>query len=174
VALVLGGAARLASEVSASDVASVPVPSSLSSGRGDWHGYRETASWLAGHVPSQDVIGSAHDPFYFLYSGRRGVRYWSSAPGEKLVARLEGREPALGEPGELLAEYRRLGVKWVLLERVGATYAALGPEAFALGKRIVARPEAGARRTFLSSDGEHEVWELGAAVTVDETGAARR
>ena len=98
------------------------------------------------NVPAGDAIAAAHDPLWNLYTGRRAVRYWRYRPAEIWLEAATGRPARLGDPATLLAELDRLGVRWLVVEEGSADLVPGGAEAIALARRILALPDAGARR----------------------------
>src|SRR5262249_13248091 len=43
-------------------------------------GFEQTARWLTLHSTADDIIAARHDVYYFLNTGRRGVRPWIPKP----------------------------------------------------------------------------------------------
>jgi hypothetical protein len=41
-----------------------------------WSGFGETFSWIKQNTRSADVLATAYDPMYYLYTGRKAVRPW--------------------------------------------------------------------------------------------------
>lgn len=126
----------------------------------EWRGFAETAAWLRAHTGADDVVASALDPFYFLHSGRRGVRYWFHAPGTYFYPDPFHAHPRIGTPAEILPELRRLGVRWLVREPL--LYPAFSEELAAdeLAAAVVSSSAARATLVFRSADGQHLVYRL--------------
>ncbi len=45
-----------------------------------WTGFGETFSWIKQNTRSDDVLATAYDPMYYLYTGRKAVRPWIHRP----------------------------------------------------------------------------------------------
>ena len=101
----LAGAGRCALGVLSVERTSLPDANSLSSGRGDWPGWLESASWLAEHATDRAVLASHLDTFYYLFSGHQGVRF---APFRPLAR--SGADGPETDPRQLLSELRTLRV----------------------------------------------------------------
>jgi hypothetical protein len=80
----------------------------------DWQGFAETIDWLRAHTRPEDVVASPLDPFYYLHTGRRGVRYWFHNPQTYFYPAHAA--PQLGSVAEIAPELRRLGVRWLIRE----------------------------------------------------------
>ena len=152
--------AVLAFELRVPDGDGLPHPRALSSGRGEWPGYREAFEWVRANVPAGDAIAAAHDPLWYLYTGRRAVRFWRFRPAEIWLEGATGRPARLGDPAALLTELDRLGVRWLVVEEGAADLVPGGREANALARRILALPEAGARREHDVPAAGLEIWRL--------------
>jgi len=136
----------------------------------------EAAAWLASSTAPGDVFAATLDPTLHLMSGRPGVSSWrndqpfleayAAGFGEWRTLFTGGATQATFDrcfagAGEVLAEYERLGVKHVVVLRVGG-HPLHDPLArhLILGKTLAAERFA---RVFQSADGLAEIYRLGPA-----------
>ncbi|HSM12840.1 MAG TPA: hypothetical protein VLA66_02135 [Thermoanaerobaculia bacterium] len=159
--LAVAGGVHEAQAVLAADPTSLPEADGRPTGRGEWSGWLETARWLRENTPQGAIVASNHDPFYYLFGERRGIRFQPFRPPTGETA------PPAPDPRWVLSQMRRLGVGWMVLDPGGVELDRAGVSALALGRAIVGLPEARANRLFASADGAHEVWRLGAARAPD-------
>ena len=124
----------------------------------DWQGFAETIDWLRAHTRPDDIVASPLDPFYYLHTGRRGVRYWFHNPATYFYP--EGSEPQLGTVAEIAPELRRLGVRWLVREPVLHDLYTESRAADELARALVASPLAGGQLVFRSRDSGHFVYRL--------------
>ena len=152
--------AMIAFGLAALEHESVPHHALLTTGKREWSGYLDAFAWTRANVPPEDGIGAGHDALWYLYTGRRSVRYWKVRPAALWLDQTLGRPPRPEDPERLLAELDRLGVRWLVVEAGTADLVPGGVRAVELAHRIRALPEAGARRVFRTAAGGLEIWEL--------------
>ena len=124
----------------------------------DWQGFAETIDWLRAHTRPEDVVASPLDPFYYLHTGRRGVRYWFHNPQTYFYPAHAA--PQLGSVAEIAPELRRLGVRWLIREPALQDFYAESAAADALALELVASPLTGGRLVFRSRDAGHFIYRL--------------
>lgn len=139
---------------------SLPNYPELQDVRKGWRGFAETIAWIRLHTAKEDLVASVIDPFYYLHTGRRGVRYWRfNSPTYFYPDRRRARA-AIGSADEVVPELRRLGVRWLLREPVLEDFFAEGRAADTLAQEIVASDGVRATLVFRSSDFGHLLYRL--------------
>jgi len=124
----------------------------------DWRGFEETIAWLRAHTGADDIVASPLDPFYYLHTGRRGLRYWLHNPQTYFYP--EHAEPQLGSVAEIAPELRRLGVRWLIREPALQDFYVESAAADELASALVASPLTGGRLVFRSRDAGHFIYRL--------------
>ena len=122
-----------------------------------WSGFEETFTWVKQNTPQDALLGSVFDSMYYLYTGREGLRPWIQRP-ETYFYPYGQAAPSVGDAHSVAKELDLLGIDYLVIDPSG-NY----PEsdaAIALMKQIVALPDVNGRRVFISSDGQHEVFQL--------------
>lgn len=122
----------------------------------DWQGFAETIDWLRAHTGPEDVVASPLDPFYYLHTGRRGVRYWFHNPQTYFYPGHAA--PQLGSVAEIAPELRRLGVRWLVREPALQDFYAESGAADELALQLVASPLTGGQLVFRSRDSGHFIY----------------
>ena len=80
------------------------------------HALQQTAAWIRRHTMCSDVIAATHDPFYFLYTGRKGVRPWIAKP--QVYSEMYGRKWVSADPAPAIqSQLDRLGVTVLVVDR---------------------------------------------------------
>ncbi|MGE0639366.1 MAG: hypothetical protein AB7G12_15710 [Thermoanaerobaculia bacterium] len=159
-ALALSGLSEIAIEIAERDASVLPTPRSLASESSELASFDATAAFLRANVSEGEAIAAANDLWFHLETGRPVLRFWLYRPRLLARARHGGGLPTVGDPPEILAELSELGVRWLVIEPGSSDRFLEGPRILELGRAIVALPEAGAERRFLSPDRAHEVWHL--------------
>ena len=159
-AVALVGFSRIAVEIAERDLQVLPTPLTLSAENSELAGFDATAAFLRANVSEGEAIAAANDLWFHLETGRPVLRFWLYRPRLLARARHGGDLPTVGDPPEILAELSGLGVRWLVIEPGEIDRFLEGPRILELGRAIVALPEAGAERRFLSPDRAHEVWHL--------------
>lgn len=159
VALV-ANAADLGGQLASQREDNLPDYPQLQDARHGWRGFAETIAWIRLHTAKEDLVASVIDPFYYLHTGRRGVRYWRfNSPTYFYPDRRQARA-AVGSAGEVVPELRRLGVRWLLREPALEDLYAEGRAADNLAQEIVASDGVRATLAFRSSDFGHLLYRL--------------
>ena len=122
-----------------------------------WSGFSETFSWLKQNTQSDDVLATAYDPMYYLYTGRKAVRPWIHRP-ETYFYPYGNATPELGSIEDIKETLEKLGVRFLIVDPLeGYSEIAAAAELFEnLLKSYEVRPEL----LFESSDGLHRVYVL--------------
>ena len=115
------GGIRIVSGVRSAEYASLPDANSVSSGRGDWAGWLETARWLEAGTPRGARVTSHWDPFYFLFGRRAGLRFMPfrplARPGVE-ASGAEAREPSASCALSASAGWSWIPVPWISIGAV--------------------------------------------------------
>jgi hypothetical protein len=122
-----------------------------------WSGFEETFTWLKQNTPRDAQLGSVFDSMYYLYTGREGLRPWIQR-SETYFYPYGHAVPSVGDAHSVAQELDVLGIDYLVIDPSGDL-----PEpdaAIALMKQIIALPNVNGRRVFVSSDGQHEVFQL--------------
>ena len=131
-----------------------------------WHGFRhrtvgrgfgETFSWIKQNTRSDDVLATAYDPMYYLYTGRKAVRPWIHHP-ETYFYPYRAATPDLGAVEEIRDSLNKLGVRFIVVNPLeGYSERVAAAELFA---NLLRSYECPPELVFESSDGLHRVYAL--------------
>jgi hypothetical protein len=122
-----------------------------------WSGFGETFSWIKQNTRSDDVLATAYDPMYYLYTGRKAVRPWIHHP-ETYFYPYRAATPDLGAVEEIRDSLNKLGVRFIVVNPLeGYSERVAAAELFAnLLRSYSVEPEL----VFESSDGLHRIYAL--------------
>lgn len=122
-----------------------------------WSGFVETFSWINEHTQEEDVLATAYDPMYYLYTGRKAIRPWFYKP-ETYFYPYNHPVPNLGSAQKIREELSTIGVRYLIVDPLdGYVEQEAGAEFFAeLLHSYPTPPEL----VFKSSDGLHEIYAL--------------
>ena len=122
-----------------------------------WTGFSETFSWVQQNTQTDDILATAYDPMYYLYTGRKAVRPWIHRP-ETYFYPYGRAKPDLGSVEEIRDTLEGLGVRFLIVDPLeGYSEISAAAELFEnLLKSYEVRPEI----LFESSDGLHRVYAL--------------
>ena len=122
-----------------------------------WTGFDETFSWIEQNTRSDDVLATAYDPMYYLYTGRKAVRPWIHHP-ETYFYPYGNAEPHLGFVEEIRDSLDKLGVRFIIVNPLeGYSERVAAAELFAnLLRSYSVEPEL----VFESSDSLHKIYAL--------------
>ena len=125
--------------------------------RTDGSGFGETFSWIKQNTRSDDVLATAYDPMYYLYTGRKAVRPWIHHP-ETYFYPYRAATPDLGAVEEIRDSLNKLGVRFIVVNPLeGYSERVAAAELFAnLLRSYDVKPEL----VFESSDGLHRIYAL--------------
>jgi hypothetical protein len=122
-----------------------------------WTGFSESFSWVKQNTRTDDVLATAYDPMYYLYTGRKAVRPWIHRP-ETYFYPYGKATPDLGSVEEIRDTLESLGVRFLIVEPLEG-YAEMNAvaELFEnLLRSFPVQPEL----VFQSSDGLHRIYAL--------------
>jgi hypothetical protein len=122
-----------------------------------WSGFTETFDWIKSHTREADVLASAYDPMYFLYTGRKGVRPWIHQPSSYFYP-IGGATPNLGDPARIRDALNELGVRYLVIDPLEGY--AEGAAAPLMLERLLATYPSRPELKFVSRDGYHKVYDL--------------
>ncbi len=122
-----------------------------------WEGFTETFAWIRQHTKEGDVLATAYDPMYYLYTGRQAVRPWFYHPETYFYP--YGRPVVdLGSAPEIKRELSVLGVRYLVIDPLdGYAEKQSAPKLFDELLRSYPEPP---QEVFVSSDGQHKVYAL--------------
>ena len=122
-----------------------------------WTGFSETFSWVKQNTRSDDILATAYDPMYYLYTGRKAVRPWIHRP-ETYFYPYGNAMPDLGSVEEIRDSSEKLGVRFLIVNPLeGYSERIAAAELFAnLLRSYEVQPEL----VFESSDGLHRIYAL--------------
>jgi hypothetical protein len=122
-----------------------------------WRGFEESFAWVRHNASPESVLGTAYDPMYFLYTGRKSIRpalhrsasyfYPHGAP-----------DPDVGTAAEIHPQMMKLGVRYLIIDPLDGY--AEGQATLRLFDDIVNSYGQRAKLVFTSSDGKHRIYEL--------------
>jgi hypothetical protein len=122
-----------------------------------WSGFVETFIWIKQHTGENDVLATAYDPMYYLYTGRRAVRPWFHKPETYFYPY---RSPAveLGDVETIRGELKLLGVRYLIIDPL---YGYAEKEAAErLFEELLGSDSTKADLVSVSSDSLHKVYSL--------------
>jgi len=122
-----------------------------------WPGFTETFGWIRANTAANDVLATAYDPMYYLYTGRQGVRPWLYKPSTYFYPYKHGFAD-LGGVDRIRQELDRLGVRYLVIDPLdGYAEEESSARHFEhLLESYSTKPEL----VFTSSDGRHSVYRL--------------
>lgn len=122
-----------------------------------WSGFTETFSWVRQHTRASDVIATAYDPSYYLYTGRQGVRPWLHQPDTYFYPRHRATAN-IGSAAEILVSLDALGVDYLVLDPLDGF--AERDAAQRLFEELLRRYGPRAELTFESADHRHRIYRI--------------
>jgi hypothetical protein len=122
-----------------------------------WAGFEETFSWLRSHTDSKDVLATAFDPMYYLYTGRVGVRPWFHQPWTYFYPR-NNPSPDLGSAQDVQRALDQLGATLIVVDPLDGFVERAAAEK--LIKDLLSLYGPRAVHVFSSSDGFHQVFRV--------------
>ena len=122
-----------------------------------WDGFVETFAWIREHTNEKDVLATAYDPMYYLYTGRQAVRPWFYHP-ETYFYPYGHPAVDLGAAQEIKRELSVLGVRYLVIDPLeGYAEKQTAPKLFDELLRSYLEPP---QEVFVSTDGLHRVYAL--------------
>ena len=121
-----------------------------------WSGFDETFSWIKQNTRRHDVLATAYDPMYYLYTGRKAIRPWIHRP-ETYFYPYGNAKPDLGSVEDIRESLNKLGVRFLIVNPLeGYSEGSLPPSYENLLRSYKVQPEL----VFESSDGLHRIYAL--------------
>ena len=122
-----------------------------------WNGFSETFTWVKQNTQNDDVLATAYDPMYYLYTGRKAVRPWIHRP-ETYFYPYRNATPDLGSVEEIRDSLEKLGVRFLIVDPLeGYSERIVAAELFA---HLIRSYEVQPELVFQSSDGLHTIYAL--------------
>jgi len=125
-----------------------------------WQGFEETFRWLRENTQEQDILGSSLDPVYFLYTNRRGTRFWLHNPETYFYPDWASARPAVGEVGTIIELLKEIKAKWLIRDPISNPDFKESEATDKLAQEILKRAYPKSTLSFVSSDMGHWVYQL--------------
>lgn len=122
-----------------------------------WAGFEDTFSWVRANTRPEDLLATAYDPMYFLYTGRKAIRPALHRPASYFYPYGAAR-PDVGSVAELQPQLVELGVKYLIIDPLDG-YAERIVTLRLMDDLVKAYGDQ-AQLVFTSSDGLHRVFRL--------------
>jgi len=119
-----------------------------------WSGFEQTLEWISSDTPSDAVLASGNDPFYFLYTRRTGIRPWPHRPEQYAPAYGMGGPPP--STREIFDALERFGVDYLVVDPLPAEGEGLYARTIITGVLAIA-PDRW-REVFRTPGGSHRVY----------------
>jgi hypothetical protein len=122
-----------------------------------WSGFLETFSWIRSHTLKEDLLATAYDPMYYLYTGRKAIMPMLHKP-ETYFYPYNAAKPDVGSVEEIKSEFRRLNVRYVVTNPLDQYRERKAVETVL--PSVLASYSATPRLVFTSRDGKHKIYEI--------------
>ena len=122
-----------------------------------WGGFLETFAWIRVNTRVGDVLATAYDPMYYLYTGRRAIIPAFHKP-ETYFYPYRAATPDVGSVEEIKREFRRLNVRYLVTNPLDEYREGKAIET-AIAALLVSYPRP-PHLAFTSSDGRHKVYQI--------------
>jgi hypothetical protein len=122
-----------------------------------WSGFLETFEWIRANTHKGDVLATAYDPMYYLYTGRRAIMPTYHKP-ETYFYPYAGADPDVGAVEEIKGEFRLHDVRYLITNPLDQLREGKAVEKViaALLASYSTRPQL----AFVSRDGRHRVYKI--------------
>ena len=124
-----------------------------------WAGFEQTFAWVRENTKPDELLASAYDPMYFLYTGRKAIRPALHRPATYFYPYGAAR-PDVGSAAAIKPELVELGAKFLIVDPMDGYAERLAT--LRLMDDIVTAYGDQAQLVFTSSDGLHKVFRLSA------------
>lgn len=122
-----------------------------------WHGFEESFAWVRQNTSPDSILGTAYDPMYFLYTGRRAIRPALHRPASYFYP-YSRPNPDVGTAAEIHPQMMKFGVRYLIIDPLdGYTESQATLRLF---DDIVNSYGQVAQLVFTSSDGKHRIYEV--------------
>jgi hypothetical protein len=125
-----------------------------------WSGFQETFEWIRSNIPKENLLATAYDPMYYLYTGRKAIIPTFHKP-ETYFYPYQAARPNVGSVEEIKDEFRRLDVRYVVTNPLDQYGERKAVETALAG--LLASYSTMPNLLFISRDGKHKVYEIPAA-----------
>jgi hypothetical protein len=122
-----------------------------------WSGFLETFNWIRNNTLKEDLLATAYDPMYYLYTGRKAIMPMFHKP-ETYFYPYEAAKPDVGSLEEIKNELRRLNVHYLVTNPLDQYREQEAVEM--LLARLLASYPTTPRLVFASRDGKHNIYEI--------------
>jgi hypothetical protein len=122
-----------------------------------WRGFEESFAWVRQNASPESVLGTAYDPMYFLYTGRKAIRPALHHSASYFYP-YGTPNPDVGTAAEIRPQMMKLGVRYLIIDPLDGY--AEGQAMLLLFDDIVNSYGQKAKLVFTSSDGKHRIYEL--------------
>lgn len=122
-----------------------------------WSGFLETFEWIRNNTRKGDLLATAYDPMYYLYTGRRAIIPAFHKP-ETYFYPYQAARPNVGSVEEIKGEFWRLKVRYVVTNPLDQYGEGKAVETVLAG--LLASYPTMPHLAFTSRDGKHKVYEI--------------
>jgi 4-amino-4-deoxy-L-arabinose transferase-like glycosyltransferase len=122
-----------------------------------WSGFEESFTWVRQNASPESVLGTAYDPMYFLYTGRKAIRPALHRSASYFYP-YGTPNPDVGTAAEIHPQMMKLGVRYLIIDPLDGY--AEGQATLRLLDDIVNSYGQRAKLVFTSSDGKHRIYEV--------------
>lgn len=122
-----------------------------------WSGFMETFDWIRGHIPKEDLLATAYDPMYYLYTGRKAVMPMFHKP-ETYFYPYDAAKPDVGSVEEIKGEFGRLNVRYLVTNPLDQYREGKAVETVLAS--LLASYSTKPHLVFTSHDGKHKIYRL--------------
>jgi hypothetical protein len=122
-----------------------------------WVGFEQTFAWVRENTQPDDLLATAYDPMYFLYTGRKAIRPALHRPATYFYPYGAAR-PDVGSVAEIKPQLVELGARYLIIDPLDGY--AERQATTQLMDAIVKSYGDQAQLVFTSSDGLHKVFRL--------------
>jgi hypothetical protein len=122
-----------------------------------WSGFEESFAWIRRNTAPNARLGTAYDPMYFLYTGRKAIRPALHRSATYFYPYGEAK-PDVGSVDDIKTELQAMGIDYLIVDPLDGY--AEGKATIKLLDELVASFGEKAKLAFTSSDGEHRIYAL--------------
>jgi len=122
-----------------------------------WAGFEQTFAWVRANTQPDDLLATAYDPMYFLYTGRKAIRPALHRPATYFYPYGE-TTPDVGSAADVKPQLVELGVRYLIMDPLDGY--AERQATLRLMDDIVRAYGDQAQLVFTSTDGLHKIFRL--------------
>ena len=122
-----------------------------------WAGFEETFAWIRANTRPDELLATAYDPMYFLYTGRKAIRPALHRSASYFYP-YGAAQPDVGSAAEITPQLVKLGAKYLIVDPLDG-YAERRATSQLLDE-IVRSYGDRAQLVFTSADGLHRIYRL--------------